>query len=197
MEPVLRAIRWGGVALVVLLVYTVLTLQPGTARLWSVVWQQARAGAIGTGDWSGEPNGMDFSLAEPGDIILGRNPGSSWGHWTTAALYVGDGIVIDSWLMAGTVTVPVSKYRNYTEGAILRLDLSEQVKAEAVAHARAALGRPFYILAPRQHDNWMYCMKIPWWAYHRAGVDIDPEGGFWVVPDRFLEMPGVTLLGPG
>lgn len=197
METVLRAIRWGAVAVLALLVYTVATLEPGSRQLWAVMWQQALAGHIGTGNWNGVPNQLDLSQAQPGDIILGRNPGTTWGHWTTAAFYIGDGQVVDSWLMAGTVLAPLEKYRYYTEAAILRLDLPPEVKAAAVRHALTALGKPFYLAAPRRHDNWFYCMKIPWWAYYKAGVDIDPGGGFWVVPDRFLNHPQVTVIGPG
>lgn len=193
-----RGACWGLVALAVWLAWNTATMAPATRDLWRVMWAQARRGFIGVGI-PGQ-NGFDFAAAglEPGDIVLGGNPGTSWGEWTHGALYVGNGLVIDTLLRRGVHLAPVDRFAGaYARAGYLKVHLPPAVKERAVREGLALLGRPFNLLAPRRSGAWFYCTKVAWYAYWRAGVDLDPGGGYWVVPDRFLASPHVELVASG
>lgn len=188
------ALAAAALALAALLAWQALTASPGTRDLWHVLWANLLQGHLGVGI-PGE-NGLDFARVplEPGDIVLGGNPGTSWGQWTHAALYVGGGQVVDTLLRRGVHLAPVERFAGaYQRAAVLKVLLPRPVKEEAVRHALATLGRPFNLLAGRQADGWFYCTKVAWYAYWRAGYDLDPAGGYWVVPDRFLRSPLVQV----
>lgn len=199
MVRVQRALRWGGAILVVAILYQAAFMEAGTRELWGVMIGQLRRGYVGVGI-PGQ-NGFDFRTAglEPGDIVLGGNPGTSWGHWTHAALYVGDGLVADTLLRHGVHLQPVERFaRAYQQAGVLKVHLPAEVKARAVRYALAAVGKPFNLLSGRRSGNWFYCTKLAWFAYHQAGYDLDPLGGHWVVPDRFTRSPAVRLTAsPG
>lgn len=188
------ALRWGAALLGLMILYQGLTMEPGTRDLWSVILSKLQQGEIGVGVPG--TNSFDFATAdlEPGDIILGGNPGCSWGHWTHAALYVGNGQVIDTLLRHGVHLQPVERFgAAYQQAGVLKVNLPREVKEQAVQEALAIYGKPFNLLSGRRSDQWFYCTKVVWYAYHQAGVDLDPRGGYWVVPDRFTESPFVTL----
>lgn len=105
-------------------------MTPGTRWTWGVIIQRALNGEIGVGSWTGVPNSLDFSQREPGDIVIGGNPGASWGHYTHATLYLGDGQVAETLLREGVNTGPVSRYHDYTWAGAL------QVKAPPEAWAK-------------------------------------------------------------
>lgn len=189
------ALTLGAAAVLVLLVWSIAFMAPGTREIWAITLDNARRGYIGVGV-PGE-NGFDFKAVgiEPGDIVLGANPGNSWGHWTHAALYVGDGRVIDTLLRNGVHQQPVERFAlAYQRAGVLKVNLPREVKQRAVAEALALQGRPFSMLAGRTSSRWFYCTKIVWYAYWRAGVDLDPKGGHWVSPDRFVVHPRVSLV---
>lgn len=190
-----RALAWAAGLLAAILIYQVATLSPGTRDLWAVMLERAARGWIGVG--TPGQNRFDFAAAglEPGDIVLGHNPGSSWGHWTHAALYVGDGLVVDTLLRHGVYLDRVERFAYaYQASGVLKVQLPPAVKQRAVDEAMAVLGRPFNLLSGRHQDGWFYCTQVVWYAYQRAGVDLDPAGGYWVVPDRFLDSGHVTLV---
>lgn len=154
-------------------------------------------GYFGVGYWDGEANEFDFSQLEPGDLVLGGNTGSSWGHWTHAALYIGDGMVMDTFLQTGVSPRSVTAYNDYySHAGALRVNLPKEVKEAAVADAKALQGKPFYLLAPRGSDTLFYCTKVVWYAYHQQGYDLDPDGAYWVVPDRILSSDLVERIDP-
>ncbi len=195
MGAVVRALRWGGGLVAVFLLYHTVFMAPGTRDLWGVALINLQQGQVGVGIPG--TNSFDFTAArpEPGDIILGGNPGCSWGHWTHAALYVGNGQVVDTLLRRGVHLQTVERFAGaYQQAGVLRVNLPPEVKAAAVRHALANLGKPFSLLSGRNARNWFYCTKLAWYAYKQAGYDLDPGGGHWVVPDRFTRSPVVTLL---
>lgn len=177
-----------------MLFYQAVTMEPGTRDLWSVMWANLLRGHIGVG--TPGTNSFDYSEAglEPGDIIIGGNPGCSWGHWTHAALYVGDGMVVDTLLRHGVHLQPVERFAHaYQQAGVLKVNLPRAVKERAVREAMAIHGKPFNLLAGRYANGWFYCTLVVWYAYNKAGYDLDPKGGYWVVPDRFVDSPAVTL----
>jgi len=193
-----RWLKWGSLALGLMILWNVATMRPATRGLWSLMWGRlVNEGAFGVGVWDGEFNEFDFSQLEPGDIVLGGNTGSSWGHWTHAAIYIGDGMVMDNFLRTGVAPRPVTAYNEYySHASALRVKLPPEVKAAAVEHAKSLVGNPFHLLAPRDSDALFYCTKIVWWAYLQEGYDLDPDGAFWVVPDRITQSPLVEPIQP-
>ncbi|HEY3366052.1 MAG TPA: YiiX/YebB-like N1pC/P60 family cysteine hydrolase [Symbiobacteriaceae bacterium] len=194
MTVVRRWLKWSCLVLALLLAVRVLTMTPATKELWSLMWSHLHEGAFGVGRWDGERNEFDFDQLEPGDIVLGGNTGSSWGYWTHAALYLGDGQVMESFLQTGVTPEPVSRYNDYySHAGALRVKLPRAVKERAVATARTLQGRPFYLLASRDSTSLFYCSKVVWYVYKQLGYDLDPAGPYWVIPDR---MAGSSLVEP-
>jgi hypothetical protein len=147
-----RALRWGGAALAAVLLYATITMEPGTRDLWGVLWSNALRGNIGVGIPGA--NGFDFASAglEPGDIIIGGNPGCSWGEWTHAALYVGDGKVVDTLLRFGVHLEDVNRFAGaYQRAGVLKVNLPRAVKEQAVREALAVMNRPFNLLSGRHY----------------------------------------------
>lgn len=197
MPTIHRGLRWGVALIVLILAYNALTMQAGTRNTFGVIVGNILHGQIGTGMWNGVQDKVDLSQLEPGDIILGHNPGCSWGYYTHATLYLGDGQVMETLLTTGVQPISINRYRDYTSAAVLSVNLPREVKEQAVRNARSLQGRPFLLLAPRGESGWFYCTKAVWWAYKQAGYDLDPLGGYWVVPDRFPRSPYVTKIAEG
>lgn len=192
MRRLVRALLAGVAAL---LAWALLTMAPGTRALWGTMLAALGRGEVGVGVPG--TSALDFSALDllPGDLVLGGNPGTSWGYWTHAAIYVGDGRVMDSLLRFGVHPEPVDRFAAaYARTAVLRVKVPQAVRDRAVRVARSLEGRPFNLLSPRGSTGWFYCTQVAWHAYKEAGVDLDPEGGFWVVPDRFLESPLVEVV---
>lgn len=197
MRTIKRWLALGGAGLVLLILYNTLTMKPATKELWAFMWAELGQGNFGVGVWDGESNDFDFSQLEPGDIVLGGNTGSSWGHWTHAALYLGDGQVMETFLQPGTKPEPVTRYNEYySHAGALRVNLPADVKDRAVARARALEGSPWYLLASKGSASLQYCSKIVWWVYAQEGYDLDPDRPYWVVPDRIARSPLVEFVGP-
>lgn len=186
MVLVQRVVKWGGLALVLMILWNLFTMRPATRELWGLMWGRlVNEGAFGVGYWDGEYNEFDFSQLEPGDLVLGGNIGSSWGHWTHAAIYIGDGLVMDNFLRPGVAPRPVTAYNEYySHAGALRVNLPPEVKRAAVEKAKSLQGKAFHLLAPRDSIGLFYCSKIAWWSYAQLGYDLDPGGPFWIVPDR-------------
>jgi uncharacterized protein YycO len=198
MELIQRWVRWSGLVLLILLVFELVTMRPATRQLWSDMVSRLGEGAFGVGYWDGTSNALDFAALEPGDIVLGGNTGSSWGHWTHAALYIGDGLVMDSFLQTGVSPRPVSAYNEYySRAGALRVNLPREEKERAVALAKSLQGKPFYLLASRESDSLFYCSKVVWYVYHQINpaYNLDPNGAYWVIPDKIVRSPLVEPIG--
>lgn len=199
MAAILRWLRWGSAVLLIVLLFEIVTMTPATRQLWAVMFARLSEGAFGVGYWDGSYNEFDFSQLEPGDIVLGGNTGSSWGHWTHAAIYLGDGYVLDTFLQTGVSPRPVTAYNvYYSHAGALRVNLPRAVKEEAVARARALEGLPFYLLASRESQSLFYCTKVVWYVYRQIdpAYDLDPQGAYWVVPDNITRSPLVEWIEP-
>jgi len=197
MRIITRTLAWGAVALALFIAHNVVTMRPATKEVWRFAWSELQQGNFGVGRWDGEENDFDFSQLEPGDIVLGGNTGSSWGHWTHAALYIGDGQVMETFLQPGTKPEPVGRYNHYySDAGALRVKLPAEVKQRAVERARKLEGKPWYMLAPKNSPELWYCSKVVWWVYAQEGYDLDPDGPYWIVPDRIARSPLVEPIQP-
>jgi uncharacterized protein YycO len=155
----------------------------------------AGRGEFGIGDYDNIPNSLDLSDLQPGDIILGGNPGGSYGRYDHAGFYIGNDQVVDMYTSDGVYVTCVDVYRNYTWAAVLRVKASPEIRAAAVAYVKRQVGAPFFILAPKSDDGLWYCSKLVWYAYYRSGIDLDAfHNSYWVVPDAILLSPKTTLV---
>jgi uncharacterized protein YycO len=161
---------------------------------WAELIASASRGNIDAGNFGTDSNQLNLSLLQPGDIILGGNPGGAYGRYTHAGIYVGDGQVIDMFISTGVHLADVDFYHQYKWAAILRVKASQEQIDRAVAYARGQLGAPFYILAPKRIDGLWYCTKLVWQAYREQGINLNPFHSHWIVPDALLYSPDTKLI---
>jgi uncharacterized protein YycO len=169
------------------------SLQKPTALVQ--VLAAAGRGEFGIGNYSNVPNALDLSDLQPGDIILGGNPGGSYGRYTHSGFYIGDGQIVDMYTSSGVYVTSVETYHRYTWAAVLRVQASPEARAAAVDYVKQQVGAPFFILSPKTDDSLWYCSKLVWYAYRLQGIDLDSfNNSYWVVPDAFLSSPKTTLV---
>jgi uncharacterized protein YycO len=155
----------------------------------------AGRGEFGIGDYDNVPNNLDISNLQAGDIILGGNPGGSYGRYTHAGFYIGDDQVMDMYTSDGVYVASIEAYRDYTWVAVLRVNTSPEIRAAATNYVKQQVGTPFFILAPKTDDGLWYCSKLVWYAYYRYGIDLDAfHNSYWIVPDAILHSPKTTLI---
>jgi uncharacterized protein YycO len=165
-----------------------------TSSLLVLILAAASKGEIGSGEFQGNPNKLDLSLLEPGDILLGGNYGSSYGVFTHSGLYTGNNQVVDAGTGSGVYLAKAQDYYNYDWAAILRVKASPEQKKAAVDYALSQTGRPFFILAPRKEDGLWYCSKLIWRSYLRQGINLDCTNGYWILPDSLLKSPLIDVI---
>lgn len=154
----------------------------------------AGRGNFGTGQFSGTPNQLDLSQLQPGDILLGGNPGGSYGHYTHAGLYIGDNQVVTMYTASGVYLEKPTAYHRYQWAAIVRVKASPSQKRAAVSYCRSQVDGPFFILTPKTNNGLWYCSKLIWIAYLKEGIDLDPFKFFWVIPDAFIYSPNTKII---
>ncbi|MDO4540725.1 MAG: YiiX/YebB-like N1pC/P60 family cysteine hydrolase [Syntrophomonadaceae bacterium] len=150
------------------------------------VWvKSALAGQPGPGVISYAVHEMPDIELLPGDILLGGYLACSYGRYTHAALYVGEGEVIEAYMDLGVVQQSMNHFRNYDYYAILRPKVGDEVKTAAIQYAASKCGQLFYPLAFNRDERYWNCTKIIWKAYEVQGADMDPIGDLWLSPDAF------------
>jgi len=162
-----------------------------------VVGQGVKAlaeGHLGPGIPSGRGNDLNLNDLQPGDILLGGNNGSTYGQFTHAAIYEGEGIAWQGWLSTGISQVRVERFRGYDRACILRVKTSPQNRQQAVETVAAWNGQLFYPLVFKPGDRVWNCTKIIWEAYHRMGLDLDSGQDLWVIPDNLYQSPLVSII---
>lgn len=161
---------------------------------WVQLLSNARKGNFGVGNFSGTPNNLDLSVLEPGDIILGGNPGASYGHYSHAGMYVGNNQVVTMYTTTGVYLEQPAAYHRYQWAAVARVTAEAQQKKEAVSYCRSQVGAPFFILTSKAEDGLWYCSKLIWFAYWKQGLDLDPFNSYWVIPDAFVHSPHIQVI---
>ena len=140
-----------------------------------------------------------FVVLEPeqlqvGDILLGGYPNCAYGKYSHAGLYMGKGMVVESFYDLGVCIQNVSHYQDYSYVLILRVKAPEESRQKAVSYALKQEGKLFYPLAFKKGDRYWNCTKLIWKAYKQAGIDLDPIDDLWMAPDGFLQSPAVNIL---
>lgn len=83
--------------------------------------------------------------------------------------------------------------------SVLKKGLTNHQRDKIVSFLKSHLGkRYFYPPTPelaqldRKHDRTFYCSKLLWMAYKtQVGVDLDYNGGDWIMPEDILQSPHV------
>ena len=156
--------------------------------------QNVFQGRYGSGFFTGQRNQLDFSSLEPGDILLGGNPGGSYGHFTHAGIYVGNGEVMEGYVDCGISRQGAGHYRYYAWACVLRVKLPPEQRLRAAEYAARREGRMFYPAAFKTGDRYWNCTKLIWKAYKEEGVDLDPRRDLWLTPDAIYFSPWVERV---
>ena len=154
-----------------------------------------RYGNIGYGsESSSQGNNISFDELEIGDIIVGGYPGCAYGRFSHAAIYIGNGQVIEGYLDTGISIHSVEHFWDYSQIALLRVEAADEVKLAATEYAKQNEGDMFFSLAFKEGDRIWDCTKIIWQAYIEQGLDLDSVGDIWVAPDSFYNSSKVTII---
>ena len=154
-----------------------------------------RYGNIGYGsETKSQGNNISFDQLEMGDVLVGGYPGCAYGRFSHAAMYIGDGKVIEGYLDSGITINAVEHFRDYSEIALLRVKAPYEVKLAAVDYAKQNEKEMFFPLAFKPGDRIWNCTKIIWQAYMEQGLDLDSVGDIWVAPDSFYQSTWVSII---
>ncbi len=148
---------------------------------------------------------------QPGDILLGRCAGSPvpslhpGDNWTHAAIYVGNGQVVEAANPEENVLkrrLNDWQYPRMTWVSYVRIShADDNVKRLAVSFALDQVGKPYDLnwLSKQADGNSWYCSEMVWAAYiYASNGAIDLAGGsdLWgVSPDDLAAYVGATVVG--
>ncbi len=127
-------------------------------------------------------NELDLEKLQKGDIVLVS--GSSFskiipGRWTHAMMYIGDGRIIES-NQNGVVINDAKSIYDSEKAAIFRVDVSDEIKNEAVNFALKQEGKPYDVgwVTKQVHGESYYCSELAWASYKTQGIEIDEDPGW-------------------
>ncbi len=147
---------------------------------------------------------------QPGDILLGRCAGSPvpslhpQDNWTHAALYVGNGMVVEAANPEENVLkrrLADWQYPRMTWVRYVRVaNADEDTRRLAVSFALDQVGKPYDInwLSKQADGNSWYCSEMVWAAYlYGSGGSIDMSGSdLWgVSPDDLASYSDASVIG--
>lgn len=139
-------------------------------------------------------NSISFDKFTIGDIIVATSQGFHvQGAIRHAAIFDSrryHGSIDDKCLLTaepdqGVIYETIRFYReNFSEAwglTVPKATIEERIKA--VDEVSKFVGKPYSWRADKNDDENWYCSKVPWAAYKKSsGIDIDGNGGFWVLP---------------
>lgn len=157
-------------------------------------FKEIRQGRIGCGSPTRSGNKLALEKLMPGDIVLGGNRGATYGGFTHAAIYEGEGWAWQGWLSLGISRVRVSYFLTYDRAAILRVKVPPENRSRAVEKIKKLDGQLFYPLAFKPGNRIWNCTKAVWKSYYDLGSDLDSAGDLWVTPDSMYRSPKVEII---
>ncbi|MFN8552935.1 MAG: YiiX/YebB-like N1pC/P60 family cysteine hydrolase [Candidatus Obscuribacterales bacterium] len=110
-------------------------------------------------------------IVESGDILLDCNSAFPCSqlmagiffktYWIHSAMYVGNGVVIDSGRKSHVAEISLNDFLETTDAAVYRPQYVDQADREAaVAFVRKALGKPFNITFDDKNGKAYYCTQL-------------------------------------
>jgi uncharacterized protein YycO len=165
-----------------------------TSAFIGQVMRDAAQGHL-TGQYQGRPNRADFSVLQPGDVLLCHNRDGGYGYWTHAVLYVGRDLAVDADnFVRGTALYPLRNYHHYDELCVLRAKVNPETRAKIAAYAMDCVGRPYDPFGIVKDAHSEYCSKLIWQAHAAAGIQLCPEKA-WILPDDISKSHQLLLVG--
>ena len=137
---------------------------------------------------------IDWSILQPGDIILGGYENCAYGNYSHAGMYLGDNKVVEAFVDYGITINDTKHYSFYQKLALLRVNAETERKQAALEYARSQVGGLFFPAAFKPGEDLWNCTKIIWLAYFKQGIDLDETSDLWIAPDVFLQSRYVTVL---
>lgn len=153
--------------------------------------------------------------AQPGDIILTHYKGCEWEQYLPFAPphYCHSGMIVTPYPDLKIIQalpdpgVFESRDSGWTDSKreilVVRPNVSEEMRKEAVKAAQSYIGKPYKIKTTLDDPSGLYCSKLVWKAYKDLGVDIVDdkpsffEYGYAVLPDNLASSSKVTIVGGG
>lgn len=196
-NPRLRLLILPGLGLIIALIIILdnLNLFTGGHSVTFTYIQNFTKGRLGYGNVSNYHNELPLSKLEPGDILLGGWPDCAYGEFSHAALYLGNGKVLEGYVDQGITINSADHFRNYSRACILRVKAGENVKRRVIAYALKQRGKIFYPIAFKSGNSYWNCSKIIWKAFFRENINLDVANDLWVAPEAFLKSPRVSIIG--
>jgi len=130
---------------------------------------------------------------EPGDVVIGGNPGAVYGTWSHATVYLGNGQVLAQDLLAGIGLETVDQLEWYDHVRVLRPRASKEKRAAAAQTARGYIGYTFNLMAHPSDPRQLNCSRCVDAAYRTQGMDLG-DGRFWITPDALADTAGEILV---
>jgi hypothetical protein len=191
--------RWAAVVMIIALLGTSIawvssgTVDPETAPTdtFGFVRHFIRLGIAGHGPGgpsTAQPNSLSVADLRLGDVLVCRNPGSVYGHWSHATIYLGDGVVLGQDILAGIFLENATDLEWYDDIRVYRPTADDATRQQVVTFARSLVGKPFHLAAhPRDPRQWS-CAKIVIHAWALAQVSLSDDR-FWQTPDAIVAGP--------
>lgn len=151
-------------------------------------------GKVGSGYGTPSLVALEQQQLQAGDILLGGYTNCAYGKYSHAGLYIGKGMVVESFYDLGVCIQDVSHYNDYTYVLVLRVKAPQESRQKAISYAKKQEGKVFYPLAFKKGDRYWNCTKLVWKAYQQVGIDLDPIDDLWMAPDYFLESSAINIL---
>ncbi len=171
--------------------YDILNNPHSVAQLY---WQNLKKGKFSYGLEGKYYNRISFADLEPGDILVGGYPKCSYGRFSHAGIYIGDNLVMESYGDLGVTTQPINHFWDYSEIALLKVEVSPEIKNNAIDYIKNYEGGLFYPVAFKPGDRIWNCTKIIWKAYLEQGIDLDENKDIWVTPEAFYHSSWTTVI---
>lgn len=147
------------------------------------------------GRFQGKSNGADFTILEPGDILLCHNQGGGYGFWTHSAIYVGNGQVVDAeGFCKGTEVKKLESYRNYDDLEVLRLRGTSDVRTRIARRAIREIGKSYNPFSGITDTSSLYCSKLIWQTFSQEGILLC-QTSTWVLPDDISQSTQLIQIG--
>ncbi len=153
-----------------------------------------KQGHIGYGLVTPTNNGLPLEKLQIGDIILGGWPNCAYGNYSHVGLYIGQNLVLESFVDYGVNIQTADKYRSYQTASIIRVKTDQKTREQAVDYALQHRNKIFYPVAFKAGERYWNCSKIIWMAYKKQGIDLEEINDLWIAPDVFFNSPRVEII---
>lgn len=147
-----------------------------------------------------------LNQVQPGDILF-VDFYDGWqhnGYWDHIALCVGSEAhgagyrqpaVVEAGYKSGVQLIPLQSYfpadetPRFSIKRLKQIPLRDEVIQQAIDYALAQIGKPFDRIAIRGvlplkiTEQKIHCAELVWRAYKAAGLDLDSDGGIFILAD--------------